>query len=129
MKNLILSRLVCAAGLILMVGISFPTHAQDRKFIEGQALTVIGKFHEEKGYARFPAGYEGKLRPEVWGIGQRSTGMSILFETNSSEIVARWTLSGGYSPAYTSTTGARGVDLYIEVDGIWRFIMSLLCLS
>lgn len=100
-------------------------YGQDQyKFIEGHELTIIGKFHNEAGYARFPAKYESKLRPEVWSIGQRSTGISILFETNSSDIVARWTLAGEYSMMHSSTAGARGVDLYVEVDGKWRFIQA-----
>jgi len=100
-------------------------HGQDNyKFLEGHELTIIGKFHNESGYARFPARYESKLRPEVWSIGQRSTGISILFESNASDITVKWTLTGGYSMSYSSTAGARGVDLYVEANGAWHYIQT-----
>jgi len=94
------------------------------KFIEGQELTVIGKFHDEDGYARFPERYKSKLRPEVWSIGQRSTGISILFESDATRIAVRWTLAGEYVMLHTSTIAARGVDLYVEANGKWHFIQA-----
>ena len=97
---------------------------ENMKFVEGQELTVIGKFHHETGYARFPESYKSKLRPEVWSIGQRSTGISILFESNATQITVRWTLAGDYGMLHTSTAGARGVDLYIESGGKWHFIQA-----
>ena len=103
----------------------FSLSAQDDvKFCEGQELTVIGKFHHEAGYARFPASYKDKLRPEVWSIGQRSTGISILFESDATQITVRWTLAGEYAMLHTNTSGARGVDLYVEANGKWHFLQS-----
>lgn len=111
--------------VFFLVIFRFSLFGQDSiKFREGQEFTVIGKFHDEAGYTRFPAKYESILRPEVWSIGQRSTGISILFESNASDIVVRWTVAGEYKMLYTSTSGARGVDLYIEADGKWRYIQT-----
>ena len=93
-------------------------------FYDGQKFTIIGKFHDEKGYARFPARYENLLRPEVWRRGQRSAGISIFFYTNATDIVARWTIASETNNTYMATTGVRGIDLYANVGGVWRFIQT-----
>lgn len=92
------------------------------KYFSGHDLTIIGKFHDEKSYARFPSRYESVLRPEVWRIGQRSAGISILFRTDASDVSVKWTVAGAYSPA--GTAGAKGVDLYVYVDGAWRYLQT-----
>ena len=93
-------------------------------FRDGQEFTVIGRFHDEKTYARFPARYENLLRPEVWRIGQRSTGISIFFYTNATDIVVKWTVASETSNNQMAATGVRGVDLYVNVDGIWRYLQT-----
>ena len=107
----------------LWICISFGVAGADTiRYCDGHDFTVIGKFHNEKNYARFPGRYEGVLRPEVWQIGQRSTGISIIFRTNASDIAVKWTMAGGYNPA--GTAGAKGVDLYVYLEGAWRYIQT-----
>ena len=103
--------------LSCFLGITQDVPDNSIKFYDGQKFTIIGKFHDEKVYARFPARYESLLRPEVWKIGQRSAGMSILFYTNATDIVARWTVTSETNSPNMATTGIRGVDLYANVDG------------
>ena len=117
-------RIIFSTVLTLILS-CFSLYGQDNlKFLEGQELTVIGKFHNEAGYARFPARYESKLRPEVWSIGRRSTGISILFESNASTIKVRWTIEGEYNMLHYVTPAQRGVDLYVHANGTWHFIQT-----
>jgi hypothetical protein len=91
------------------------------KFYDGQSFTIIGKFHSEKGYARFPVKYKNTLRKEVWDLGQDCAGVSIRFRTNSPEIIVRWTAENDYSMDHMASTGVKGIDLYAYVDGGWRY--------
>jgi lysophospholipase L1-like esterase len=92
------------------------------KFYDGQDFTIIGKFHDEKGYARFPQKYKNTLRPEVWDLGQNSAGISIRFRSNATDIIIKWTVIGEVSFPHMASTGVRGVDLYANVNGTWQFI-------
>jgi hypothetical protein len=115
------------AFLILNVnpvkGVSTAGEERDTvKFIDGQSLTIIGKYHSEKTYARFPKDYESKLREDVWNLGQNSAGISIRFRTNASFIIVRWTAMADNIMDHMPSTGIKGVDLYAYVDNHWKFV-------
>ena len=92
------------------------------KYTDGQNFTIIGKYHSEKNYARFPKNYEAKLRKDVWDLGQNSAGISIRFRSNASEIRVRWTLLEDNKMDHMAFTGIKGVDLYAWVDGRWKYV-------
>jgi hypothetical protein len=92
------------------------------KYTDGQALTIIGKYHSEKNYARFPKNYESKLRKDVWDLGQHSAGISIRFRSNASEIRVRWTLLEDNKMDHMAYTGIKGVDLYAWVGSRWKYV-------
>jgi hypothetical protein len=92
------------------------------KYLDGQSFTIIGKYHSEKNYARFPKKYENKLRKDVWDLGRNSAGISVRFRTNASEITVRWTLLDDNNMDHMPSTGIKGIDLYSLVDGHWKYI-------
>ncbi len=94
------------------------------KFYSGQNFTIIGKFHDEKNYVRFPQGFKEKLRPEVWELGQNSTGISIRFRTNASNMSIKWTVMDEVSFPHMALTGIRGVDLYAYENCVWQFVQT-----
>ena len=123
----IICRLIFLTGTLisLQTPVSLPpkSRAGDTlKYTDGQSLTIIGKYHSEKNYARFPKSYENKLREDVWGLGQNSAGISIRFRTNASEITVRWTLLEDNSMDHMAFTGIKGVDLYAWVDNNWKYV-------
>ena len=85
----------------------FQENADTLKYIDGQSLTIIGKYHSEKIYARFPKEYKNKVRKDVWDLGQNSAGISIRFRTNACEITVRWTLLEDNSMDHMAFTGKR----------------------
>jgi hypothetical protein len=99
-----------------------PEKGDTLKYTDGQSLTIIGKYHSEKSYARFPISYETKLRKDVWDLGQHSAGISIRFRTNANEIAVRWTLLGDNTMDHMPSTGIKGVDLYAWVDNAWKYV-------
>lgn len=94
------------------------------RFYNGQDFIIIGKFHNEQNYVRFPQQYKSTLRPDVWDLGQHSAGISIRFRSNASDIHVKWTLKGDNIFPHMAATGIKGVDLYAMVDGKWQFIQT-----
>ena len=120
-------RIIFLAGMLFLINFSIassenPGQGDTLKYIDGQSLTIIGKYHSEKNYARFPKEYENKLRKDVWDLGQNSAGISIRFRTNASEITVRWTLLEDNSMDHMAFTGIKGVDLYARVDNNWKYV-------
>jgi hypothetical protein len=120
-------RIIFLAGMLFLLNFSIassenPGQGDTLKYIDGQSLTIIGRYHSEKNYARFPKEYENKLRKDVWDLGQNSAGISIRFRTNASEITVRWTLLEDNSMDHMAFTGIKGVDLYARVDNNWKYV-------
>ena len=102
--------------IILIFGSTHAFPASDKssgneiKYYDGQLFTVIGKYHQEKNYVRFPQEYQNKLRKDVWDLGQNSAGISIRFCTNASEITVRWTVMEDNVMDHMPFTGIKGID-------------------
>jgi len=92
------------------------------RYYDGQLFTIIGKYHQENNYARFPKSSQAELRMEVWELGQHSAGISIRFCTNSPEITVRWTVLGDNIMDHMPFTGIKGIDLYAWVDNQWKYV-------
>lgn len=108
--------------LSLATGTATAQNNDTIQFHDGQEFTIIGKFHSEKNYARFPVNYKEKLREPVWNLGQHSAGISIRFRTNSPFIAVKWTVKNDAIMDHMAFTGIKGVDLYSFVDGKWKYI-------
>jgi len=92
------------------------------QFFDGQKFTIIGRFHSENSYRRFPPKYENSLRKEVWNLGQHSAGISIRFRSNSPFIDVKWVVMNDAVMDHMPFTGIKGIDLYSFVDGKWKYI-------
>lgn len=92
------------------------------KFYDGHQFQIIGKFHDEKKYGRFPQKYQNTLRKEVWELGQNSAGISIRFRTNASTIIVRCTVMNDANLPHMPATGVKGVDLYTNVNSQWQYV-------
>jgi hypothetical protein len=92
------------------------------KYYDGQEFAIIGKYHGEKNYARFPIEYKNKLRDDVWNLGQDAAGISIRFRSNATEITVKWTVIGDNSMDHMASTGVKGIDLYANIDGHWKYV-------
>ena len=72
-------------------------------------------------YDRLPANAENIVRNAVWTLGTNTAGLSVHFRTNSPSIRAKWTVRYQNSMWHMTDCGIRGVDLYAEYQGSWRF--------
>jgi hypothetical protein len=116
--------LVFTLNILLSLNVSCqtPVQADSIVYFDGQSFNIIGKFHSEKNYVRFPERYKNTLRKEVWDLSQNSAGISVRFRTNSSVIEVRWTAKNDYSMDHMPETGVKGVDLYAFTDCKWRYV-------
>ncbi len=75
-------------------------------------------------FDRFPPKAEGMTPKDVWDLSRDSAGLSVQFETNASEIRARWRLRvPGLATAAFSALSRSGLDLYgRDATGRWRWV-------
>src|SRR5690348_5779479 len=86
--------------------------------IEGQ-----GWSDTKAPYDRLPGKAEGVVRPPVWGLSRNSAGLCARFVSDAQKIHARWTLtSSNLALPHMPATGVSGLDLYVKVEGRWRWL-------
>ncbi len=86
--------------------------------VEGKGWTETKEY-----YHRLPAKAEGVVREPVWNLSRQSSGLSVMFETDATEIRARWRLESAELTYPTMpASGASGLDLYArDAAGRWRW--------
>lgn len=84
--------------------------------LEGQAWP-----HKVKDfYDRLPAKAELSVRKEVWNLSKNSAGLQMRFQTNATEIIIKYQVTGSIQMPHMPATGVSGVDLYSKtIDGTW----------
>jgi hypothetical protein len=88
------------------------------KVLDGQPWP----FEVQDYYDRLPAAAESYVRKDVWNLSKNSAGLQLRFQTNSSEIIVRFTVAGGLQMPHMPATGVSGVDLYSKsIDGEWNW--------
>ena len=96
--------------------------AQEIKWHNAADLTVIGKaIPTSKPFARIDGDVYKFNNKTIDTYAGYSTGLAVLFETDSPTIRARWTTGGGNSGANMAAILTKGLDLYIMKDGKWVF--------
>lgn len=92
-------------------------------FYDARQFTVIGRFHNEESYRRFPQRYKGVLRDQVWEESLSSAGIAIRFRTNATRIAVRWSLRE-IDPLSNEagSIGNDGVDLYRYASTGWQYV-------
>jgi hypothetical protein len=84
---------------------------------------VVGQHPLATGYRRLPDDAEGKVRPEVWLLSGKPSGLAVRFRSNSERLGIRWVLDGEKVYSNISRICSSGVDLYCYRGG-WQYIGS-----
>ena len=110
-----------AGALMLSAGAVRAEKKKELRYVDAASLTIIGKTMET------PAPFQrvDTARYELWQPMKRyslySTGLAVVFRTDSRTIRARWT-TGGTSLGHNMVPIARkGLDLYIQRDVEWVY--------
>ena len=86
--------------------------------VEGRGWNDTKEF-----YDRLPAKAEKLVPAQVWGLSHDSAGILVRFETDATEISARWSLaSTNLAMPEMSADGASGLDLYVKDNNRWRWL-------
>lgn len=94
---------------------------------DGSLLTREGQGWGEglaAPYDRLPERAQAEVREAVWGLSRHSAGLLLRFESDASELRARWTLtSSSLEMDHMPRTGVSGLDLYVRAEsGEWRWL-------
>ena len=96
--------------------------APELKYVDGTTLTQINKVHPTtKPYSRLEVAKYPDLSKTVRKYYSHSTGVALVFRTDSRTLAARWTTVGNKASTHYSALAQQGMDLYIKQDGKWVF--------
>lgn len=107
---------------LLAFALAFAAHAAEPlRFVDASSLTIIGQALPSRNpYIRIDTSeYAVPAKTEAY-CGY-STGLAVVFRTDSRTVRARWNTSGRNAGANMSAGAQKGLDLYIMRDGEWVF--------
>lgn len=102
-----------------------PFPIKELNYFDGLSFDVQGQFHKEKNFHRLPGKYEAIVSKEVWNYSLQPAGISILFNTDSPVISAKWVFDKNSDITAITKGGASGLDLYCYDNGHWQFVNSV----
>ena len=107
---------------VLLVALTCMAASAQTKWHDAADLTVIGKpIPTAKPFARINTAVYKFNDKTIDRYANYSTGLAVLFETDSRSIKAKWTTGSANSGANMAAIGQKGLDLYIMRDGKWVF--------
>lgn len=117
MKRLLL--LLCATVSTAWCGV----RAQEFRYVDASTLTVINKARPDRGpvFERLDVGCYPDLPKTVNRYLRYSTGLAVVFRTDSRNIRARWSTVERLPRANNTLICQRGLDLYIRRGSEWVF--------
>ena len=113
MKKVLLA--LCAVAFALTASAQIRWH-------DASELTVIGKpVPTSKPFSRIDTSVYKFNSKTIDTYADYSTGLAVVFETDSRTVKARWTTGGGNAGQNMTAILCKGLDLYIMKDGMWMF--------
>lgn len=92
------------------------------KWHDAADLTIIGKpIPTSKPFARIDTAVYKFNSKTIERYANYSTGLAVVFETDSRSIRAKWTTGGSNSGQNQTAIAQKGLDMYILKDGRWVF--------
>ncbi len=110
--------------LFLMAVLTLPAYsfAQQTHYVDAKTLTIINKAQDDDvPFQRLDVDRYPDLSQKVHDYYRFSTGVAVVFRTDSRNISARWTTAASPSMYNTPLIAARGLDLYILRDDTWTW--------
>lgn len=95
------------------------------KWYDAKELTIEGKAFADTidFYDRLPARAQGAVPEPVWNLSRDSAGICVRFTSDAQTLYARWTLKKeNLAMDHMPATGVSGLDLYVLVEGGWRWL-------
>lgn len=114
MKRILLAHILAALCL--------SAAAQQTKWHDAADLTIIGKaIPTSKAFSRIDTAVYKFNNRTIDIYANYSTGLAVVFETDSRTLKARWKTGSGNAGDNMTSIAQKGIDLYIQKDGKWVF--------
>lgn len=110
--------------LFFLLGVCSAAIAQNRalNYVDASTLTIINKIQKTgKPLERLDVERYSSLTPNASKTFRQSTGLAIVFRTDSRNIYARWSINPRKLVANSTDIYQRGLDIYIRNKGVWTF--------
>ena len=120
MKNFLfpLGALFC----VLCIGPASAAEKPEPNYVDAATLTLVNKPHATKQpFHRVEVADYPDLSKTVRLYYTYSTGVAVVFRTDSRTISARWTTTDRKPSTHMTGLSQKGMDLYIKRDGEWVF--------
>ena len=117
-KSITLSIIAIVIAMFAMTEASAQKKSFPRKYVDASTFTVINKVQDD-GMAFKRLNAEQFSAPK--SLENSSTGIAILFRTDSRFIEARWTTASNKQANNMTPIFQSGLDLYIRENGEWIF--------
>ena len=120
MKNFLFSlgALLC----VLCIGPASAAEKPEPNYVDAATLTLVNKPHATKQpFHRVEVADYPDLSKTVRLYYTYSTGVAVVFRTDSRTISARWTTTDRKPSTHMTGLSQKGMDLYIKRDGEWVF--------
>jgi len=103
---------------------SFAQKINDLKFVDAQELEILGRaFDNTEGlYGRLPIDMKNEYREELWNLGTNTAGVAVRFSSNAKILGVKWSLLNDFSMSHMSSTGIKGIDLYVLENDKWHHL-------
>ncbi len=92
----------------------------DPKSLKAQGL-VEPSLDRGHPFQRLPQKYRKTVREDVWDLSENSSGVSILFSSDTVNLSVKWSIKHDLRMNHMTDAGIKGVDLYTKRNKNWQY--------
>ena len=111
--------------VVMALFVALSAIAQEKKaltYVDATTLTIINKIHNSGNpLERLDVERYSSLTPNAAKVFRQSTGLALVFTTDSRNVYARWSVNPRKLVANSPDVYMRGMDIYIRHEGKWTF--------
>ena len=114
---------ILATAILAVALVGSAMAKTELKWVDGTDLNICGHTirNAENPYSRINAEAYGFKNNAILRYSHYSTGLYVMFKTNSSQISAEWNVASVKIRDNMTPIVQLGVDLYVKQNGKWRF--------
>ena len=117
-----MKRLFLVAIAVAAVVMSATAKNSAINYVDASTLTIINKIHDAgKPLERLDVERYSSLEPKAATVFRQSTGLALVFKTDSRNIYVRWSIHPQKLKPNSPDIYLRGMDIYLLHEGQWTF--------
>ena len=117
-----MKRLFVVVLALFVVAVATAQEKKPLTYVEASSLTIINKIHNSGNpLERLDVERYSSLTPNAAKVFRQSTGLALVFTTDSRNVYARWSVNPRKLVANSPDVYMRGMDIYLRHEGKWTF--------